>query len=610
MRALRFVLIALILIVLGVAPASRTIAATTPSLATLMPADVFIFAEFRTDDLTNRLAAIETFLGKANISSNIVSSFDRALTQAFGRPASLAKDVVPWLGDRIAMGMFVPDSMFDAVFTRRSLSSGSPAETLFLATVNDEAAADAFLKEVIASLGKSGPTVTTKSDTVAGNPATLYVDGSGGPIMMRWKGYLAVGGPPVAHLLDTMNNKKATLDADPSYRTVAGMLKPDNAATIYVRAPFSPPGYVVFLALMGPAIGNIFENIVRDLRMTPGPNPTATPTPTPTPTPAPALFELASTFRNLGVSAMGFYGDAKTASVDFAFHVNPDNLQKTFTLLKVPATVQLAAPAKSISLQMADRISNKAIFVAIGSDLAQLTRNGLVLAQVVQKLLVVVGGVPSSSSVEASYAQAQATLKQLFELDLDKDVFSWMGGDFALYSMRAPASTAPAPGALPFDQVLLVDATDSAKAQSFLDKLNTGIGKLGGASPTQGSSGLFTFQMSPSAPGIGYGLIKNTFVLGTSGGSADAASAVRGDGTLTSSPDWKEATAALPKAYQHVWYVNMAQLGAWLQELATQSRSSSDQQTATLVGQFKSAILYSTDLGGGSSLTTLTLFMK
>src|SRR5262245_49697832 len=357
-RAFRLVLVAIVVGVLGLSPARHTSAASMPSLASLMPTGAFAFVEFRTDDPTSRLTAIEGFLRSANIPSEMLTSFDKALTQALGRPASFAKDIAPWLGDRVAMGMYVPDAMIDSMFTRRPLTGSQPTESLFLAEVKDDGAADAFLKEVVTSVTKTGPRMTARQDTVAGGTATLYVDDAGSPIMARWKGYLAVGGPPVARLLDSIKNKKPMLDADPSYRTVTGMLKPDNAGTLYLRAPISPPAYVVVLAFLGPAIGNIFQNIVRDLMTTPGPYPTATPSPTPTPTPAPEVFELLSLLKDLGASGLGFYGDSKSANIDFAFHINPDNLQKTFTLLKVPATVQLAAPAKSISLQMADRISN------------------------------------------------------------------------------------------------------------------------------------------------------------------------------------------------------------------------------------------------------------
>src|SRR5438445_7970458 len=103
--------------------------------------------------------------------------------------------------------MYVPDTALDSMFTRH-VYTGSPLEVYFLADVKDDAAADAFLKEVI----KTGPKLTSKDDTLAGVPATLFLDDKNVPVLARWKGYIALGTPSMAHFLDSLNTKKATLD--------------------------------------------------------------------------------------------------------------------------------------------------------------------------------------------------------------------------------------------------------------------------------------------------------------------------------------------------------------------------------------------------------------
>jgi hypothetical protein len=55
----------------------------------------------------------------------------------------------------------------------------------------------------------------------------------------------------------------------------------DSLGTLGIGA-----GSIGFLAFMGPAIGNIFDEIVSSLDATPGPTPTPLPTPTPIPTPS------------------------------------------------------------------------------------------------------------------------------------------------------------------------------------------------------------------------------------------------------------------------------------------------------------------------------------
>src|SRR5262249_31356553 len=157
-------------------------------------------------------------------------------------------------------------------------------------------------------------------------------------------------------------------------------LKPNNIAVTYTNTPMSPISYVVLLSLLGPSIGNIFQNIVRSLE-TPGPNPTDTPTPTPTPTPLPQSMDVANTILDTGATAVGLYGDAHSISTDWAFYVKPDSPQKLLTLLKVQAQVDLKEPAKTISLHMADQISSKAVFVILGSDLSTMTKNAITLTR-------------------------------------------------------------------------------------------------------------------------------------------------------------------------------------------------------------------------------------
>jgi hypothetical protein len=603
-------LVAVVVGAVGFTPANR-ISAATPSLATLMPADTFLFAEMRTDDLPNALKTISDLLSKASIPANLQGDLERTLSQGLGRPATLEKDISSWLGERAAVGVYVPDSAIESLFTRRQ-STEPQIEGYFVVSIKDEAAADAFFAELLALGEKTGAKLTRATDQIGDTPVITYADSTGKQIIARWQGYIALGTPSIAHLLDALKNKKPTLADDRTFQKVIGMLKPDNFATVYSKMPLSPLGYVVVLGLMGPSIGAVFDEIVRSLNQTPGAQPTAIPTPTPTPTPSPALLDLASTLVSMGATGMGFYGDGKKVAIDFAFAVDPDSLKRVFSILEVPADIQLQTPASSISLKVADRISNKALGVIIGSGLAQNARNGLTLARAAARLFDIMDGTGSRSSqgLETSYAQLESGLKQYFDLDLNQDVLGWMDGDFSLYMMYNPNGDMARAGQGPFDFALLIDSTDAAKTDTFLTKLNAGLTKTTGSSPTQTDSGLFVFQPSATGPGIGYGLVKNTFLVGNSSGLAAAANAALGDGTLASDANWKEATASLPESYQHVWYIDMTKLGAALQDSASQNGMTGDQRTAAIINLLRSVLLYSTDLGGGSSLTTVELTLN
>ncbi len=610
-KALSLVLLVAVVVgAVGFTPASR-ISAATPSLATLMPADTFLFAEMRTDDLPNALRTISDLLSKASIPTNLQGDLERSLSQTLGRPVTLDKDIASWLGDRAAVGVYVPDAVIESLFTRRQ-SKEPQVEAYFVVSIKDDAAADTFLAELLAVGEKNGGKLTRGTDQIGDTPVVTYADSTGNQVLARWPGYIALGTPSTAHFLEALKNKKPTLAADPTYQKVVGMLKPDNFATVYSKMPLTPLAYGLLLGFMGPSIGGVFDDIVRSLNQTPGAIPTATPTPTPTPTPSPALLDLASTLISMGATGMGFYGDGKKVAVDFAFSIDPDSLKKVLTILKVPADVQLQAPASPISLKMADRISNKALGVILGSGLAQNARNGLTLARATAKLFDIMdgGGSRSSQGIEDNYTQLESGLKQYFDLDLNQDVLGWMGGDFSGYMMYNPNGDLAKAGQSPFDFALLIESTDTARSGTFLTKLNAGLTKVAGSSPTQTDSGLFVFQSAATGPGIGYGLVKNVFLVGNSSGLTAAANAARGDGTLATDANWKDAAALLPKSYQHVWYVDMIKLGAALQDSASQNGRTGDQQTVALVNLFRSVILYSADLGGGNSLTTVVLTLK
>ncbi len=593
-------LIVLVIGAPGSTPTTRLIA-MSPSLAGLMPADTFLFAEMRTNDVPGTVKTLQDVLTKANIPTNLLNELERSLSQGLGRPATLEKDITSWLGDRVGIGIYIPDAILRSLVTQQPPQE--QPEIYYVAVVKDEVAMDAFLKDALASVQKTGKTFTPGTDTIGNIPVVTYAE-KDVPVVARWKGYVALGAPSISRFLNGLKTKGPTLDADAMYQKTIGMLKPDNFATVYSRTPFTPFEYIGYLAMVGPRIGNIYQNIIGSLQ-TPAAKPTPTPSPTPTPTPAPELFDLMKLFENMGATAIGAYGDDKKVAVDFAFYVNPDRLNQVFTILKVPADIQLGTPAPSVSLKMAGRISNQAIAVIIGSNVPQLVKNGLTLARAGTKFVDMMNGMttPPSEGIDAAYAQLESGLKSMYDLDLNQDVLAWMGGEFAGYAAYYPHGST---GSVPVNYTAILDTTDVQKTSATLNKLNAGLTKMSAVAPTPTDDGLFTFGSGPGA--LGYGLIKDELLVNGGGNLTAAANAVRGDGTLASDETWKETIALLPTVYQHVWYINLKQLSAALQ--GTTNINAGDQQMMALMNEFKSALLYSTDLGGGSSLTTVAVLLK
>src|SRR5262249_35837509 len=108
-------LIALVSAFVNMSP-RPSLAATSPSLATLMPADTFSFTEINTSDLPNRVKDFQGLLARVGIPATLVNDLNKSLTTSLGRPASVEKDIYPWLGDRIGIGVYVPSSVFEALF--------------------------------------------------------------------------------------------------------------------------------------------------------------------------------------------------------------------------------------------------------------------------------------------------------------------------------------------------------------------------------------------------------------------------------------------------------------------------------------------------------------
>jgi hypothetical protein len=287
-------------------------------------------------------------------------------------------------------------------------------------------------------------------------------------------------------------------------------------------------------------------------------------------------------------------------ATDWASYVNPDGLQKLFTLLNVPARVNLAAPAPSISLHVAERIPNSAVAVALGSNLAQITTNSLAVGKAGAALSDLLNGTTSGvTGFDASYAQFQLALQAGFGLDLNNDVLSWLNGDFALYALvnNGPNTT------ISFTPVLLVQTPDTSKTDNFIIKINAGVRTLLRLPIAKNSDGLYNLTL-PGADTINYGRVNDTFISSYGKYPVAALSALHGQGVLSRDTTWQAAAALAPPAFQHFWYINLTKLNALFKQA---SKPAQPDPTVALLSLFKSAVLYSTDLGGGSSLTTIVL---
>lgn len=601
-------LIAIVSVLVFVNPRGlRPSHAAPSSLASFMPQDTFSFTEFDTSNLPQMFTDAQALLTSLGVQVTITTNLDQSLTQALGRPGSLEQDIFPWLGDRVGVGVYVPKSLIEAAFTHAPIPSGPlPVEIYVVASVKEESAADAFLTNALSAQVQLGEPLTARQSTLSGVLVTIYSDQQGNSLLARWPGYVAVGNISLLRVLDVLGGKAASLAKNANYQKIVGMLKPNNLAMSYLNSPFPP--LVGLLPWLSPVFGDTAAQILNLLGM-PVANLAAPSSPSTATSPANVV--LAQTFMGLGASGIGFYGDQHILATDWASYVNPRSLQNLLTLLKVPATVKLSPPAPAISLHMADYVPQNAVAVAIGSNPAQIARNGLAIGQAGTALADVLSGTTSTAtSFALGYAQIQAGLKVGFKLDLNADVLSWLNGEFAVYTLVDTSQ----PSVISFTPVLLVQTTSTAKADNFITRINTGLQDLLQLSPAKNSNGLYTLAL-PAGNIATYGRVSRTVLLSFGDDSAAAFSAVtsggsnggNGQGLLSSDPAWQAAAALAPKTFQNFWYVNLTSANALVKELIGPTPPAEYILAAGVLSLFKTAVLFSTDLGGGSSLTTIVL---
>ncbi len=608
-------LILLVVLTVGAvstAPTRTAVAASSPSLASVMPADVLVFAEFRTSDFTttvNRLADIARKAG-APVPENLYTDIDKSLTQALGRPATFEKDILGWVGDYAAVGVRIDPKVLVAELTgETSGGKGAQPEVVVLISVKDEAAADAFFKDVMAVTAKNGQAMTATKDTVGGEPVTIYANPKSEGQFARWKGYAAFGSSSTTNMvLDTLKNNKPTLADDPIYKKVMRLLKPDNLATVYTRSQLTP--LFLTLALTGPRIGNTFSSIVDSLNGTLAP----TPSPTPKPTVSPERVKLFDALLNYGSSAAALRFDDKAIALDFANVVNADAEKTIIQTMGLPADFVSQMALDPLSGKMADHIPGNVLAVGMGSGISKIYHGVRSLIAGLPKFMAILGTSDQPMpNAGANFAQFEQAIKTYLNLDVEQDVVSWMGGEFAAYMVFNPASDLgkTSRSQTPFDAALLIQSSDAAKTTSFITKLNVGLTRLAENAPTSVGENLFIFKAKDGSS-LGYGIAKDFFVLANPSGLTGAVSAINGDGVLSSNPVWKDSMAVLPDKAQAVGFVNLVEL-ANIATKMVQANSSDpgSKQALALVQQFKSVIAYgSSNVSDGTSVGSIQLLFK
>lgn len=145
---------------------------------------------------------------------------------------------------------------------------------------------------------------------------------------------------------------------------------------------------------------------------------------------------------------------------------------------------------------------------------------------------------------------------QNYNLDLDKDVFGWMDGEFAFAAIGSKQGLLAPIG---FGGALLIDTSNRPAAEATLSKLD-GIAKtsLVSVAPRNiGATAVTEWQVPGQGALLGHGwLDKDTVFIALGGPIADIV-ATKQSQLLTSSNNFKAATNSLPKPNAGYFYLDM-----------------------------------------------------
>lgn len=603
MKRLLLMLMAALLVggSVGFSPVRQAAAAST--LADFFPEKTFAYGEMDTRDLPktlNTLLEVGTKFG-LTVPENWRTLAAKAYEDQFKRPIDVDKDLIGWIGDKVAFGVTVPDNAVETVFNPR-MTQGK-TEYSFVFTVRDEVVLDAFLKDYLTAPFYAGKTATT--ETINGETVSTYEGGTNGDIS-RWKGYVAFGNNRL--ILDTIKDKKPALSGNALYKKLAATLKPGTLASTFIRTPFSTTSggvVLVALSLAGPAIGNVFNNIVSSLSGTP------TAIPSPTPFPNPNEKPLVDALFNLGGSIYSVRAEGKALILDNTSAFDAENLAKLDDLLKIPVSKVFTQAPKSVSGKLLGAIPADAAAVIVGSDIPQLYNSQLTLAAAAAKGAEIFSRTSNPTDPLKTFSnQIEGGAKLVLGLDLKTDVLAWMGGDYAAYVTldKDGMVNQLSNKALPAASTILIESTDAAKSKTVADTLAGLIGKqmktdLG----TPGADGLYKVTAMPGAS-ASFGSSGDTFVF-TTASSYTAKPAA----SLSTSTAWQNAAKLLPKAYSQMFYVDAAQLKTLVnaaQVPPSPSSAAQLKQLGVLLDTLESALIVYGDLGAGVSTTSFVLILK
>jgi hypothetical protein len=196
-------------------------------------------------------------------------------------------------------------------------------------------------------------------------------------------------------------------------------------------------------------------------------------------------------------------------------------------------------PAKAI-----ERFPAKTIMLAGGSGLSTLWTE-----------------VTKAMEAQPEGKKALAEMRQSFtastKLDLDRDVFSWMGGEYAIGMLPVDKGITAAAG---IGGALTIDSTNKSATDNTMNKL-ADMAKTSGVQVTPqkiGGKDFTTWQAAGQGSLLSYGWLDNTMVLTVGDGLTEQLANPTGE-TLNRNENFVASFNAIPQQKQSYFYLDMNQ---------------------------------------------------
>jgi hypothetical protein len=200
-------------------------------------------------------------------------------------------------------------------------------------------------------------------------------------------------------------------------------------------------------------------------------------------------------------------------------------------------------PGKSI-----ERFPSKTIMLAGGSGLTQLWTE-------VTKVM------DAQPTTKTSLAEMRKSFTDSTKLDLDRDVFSWMGGEYAIGMLPVTTGITAQAGV---GGALTIDSTNKSVTDNTMSKLAE-MAKANGIQVAQRQVGgkSFTDWQAPGGKGtfLTYGWLDNTMMMTLGDGLAEQLATPSGE-TLNRNPNFTASFNSIPQQKQSYFYLDMAQTAA------------------------------------------------